>query len=253
LIYIQTKNQGDEAAYNVQMTAEVNGVQKSSETRNTLGVQEAFSADLELDLSMLERPGTYPVMVRIDYADANGYPFSALTPSRIDIGEPTSSAVSVDLGDVSVTEEGKTTMTAKLRNKDSSPKTLYVSLATPKELFAEGEKTVEISGNGEADARFEIESFGALKGSSYAVFAVAEYDEEKHYSSIARGTVEIVEERIPFEVIYGLIALFIVLLGVFIYIYITKRKKGKDESISSYTDSERGKESSDSPEGPSKD
>ncbi len=190
---VSTQNNGDESAYNVKLTTELEGTRNSSQTKDILGVGQSFETDMSMDLSGLDKPGTYPLVVRVDYADANGYPFSAITHSSFDYQHSTSSEVFANIGKSTITEEGETNIRLRVRNMGNDVKQVRIRLVTPKEISTEGEKTVEIRGGSQEVVEFEISSFGALAGSSYAVLAVTEYEGDLHHSSVTRGTVKIVE------------------------------------------------------------
>ncbi len=218
LISVETKNFGDESAYNVQITIEVEDLKNSSETENVIGVRQAFETNLSLSLSSLDKPGTYPLIVRVDYTDANGYPFSAITPSTVAFRQSTSSDVFATLGESTMTEDGETLVRVKVRNLDTNPKTVQIHLVTPKELSTEGGKTVELKGQSESEVSFRVKSFGALAGSTYAILAVVEYENDLHYSSIARGTVKITKAgNILLDNWFLIVVLIVLVAAVVLY------------------------------------
>ncbi len=177
------------------------------------GVEKEFFLSIEGDL--LE--GVYPAALVVSYKDANSYPFSAISPFKIIQGGRTTSNVIGVFEEVTLTGDKKEKLTLSIKNPDRSGHNLHVNLYLPIELNAEeSQKEVFISPSSEGKVDFEVSSFSALPGSTYAVFAsIAHEEAELAYSTFARGTIKIEEGR-PFlsNRVLGaaLIALLLILL-----------------------------------------
>ena len=83
----------------------------------------------------------------------------------------------------------------KIRNLADKELKSRIKLFLPMEIKSENEKNISIAPKSEKEISFKISNFGALVGSSYVVLASIEYEDDKHYSTVARGIVSIVEEK----------------------------------------------------------
>jgi len=248
-VIVTTTNHGDEAAYNVQIDIELNGIRNSmKKPKETLEVGEALSETFTTDLSPLKKPGTYLMIATVNYQDTNGYQFSAITPFLIAYKNPTNSKVYALMKGIELTTDGEATAIVRMKNIEDEDKTVKVEMVVPRELSTESSKTLKLKGREEKEIPFKISSFSALEGSSYAIFAVITYEDDSHYTTVTRSVAKIVKEKFPIEVIYVLIAVFVLLLGLFVY---TKMRK-KHESLGGNSDFERGEESPNCLERPSK-
>lgn len=239
---ITLQNSGDEAAYDVQLSLVL--PEGMAANQIYLGqvqpmIPKSSSFNVRIDPSLT--PGKYSIAVLTEYKDANGYPFSSMTPNYIVVGEARSSQVSgtieaVSLGDK--TEKKK--LSLLMRNLDNKPHEVRIRMFVPKELNVKPETaSVTLDAKTEATKEFEISSFGALAGSTYVVFAAMNYEDGgSHYSSTASGMVSIVkyEEKIGGSTILpaintnmlyiiGAILLIIAVVGIQLFHSPGKNKK----------------------------
>jgi hypothetical protein len=187
---VSVTNHGDESAYNVQIKAESLNPPLQSLLQQTLPVGKTFSATFRQSIKNFP-PGRYPLLLRILYADANMYPFSAPATSSFIHGQD---AVPDLLGIFEHTQIGRNgRLLLKLKNPGELSKRVHIRLFLPQELSAENPaQEIELAPRQETSLRFPVHNFSALEGSTYAVFAVLEYDQGGlHYSTLAPGTVTI--------------------------------------------------------------
>lgn len=223
-VEIVVSNRGDEAAFNVVASVDLDGERKVSEIKMKLGVNESFPVEFSYDLK-LEMAGRYPLVVTIDYADANMYPFSAISLALFSYKEVVSPNILCKVDNIEITRKGKMNLTIK--NLDKNKKDVRVRLALSKELTITNPiQKVVLSPNSEAEVRFDVVNFSALEGSNYPGLAILEYDEnERHFSYVSRGLVKIVPEK-KFVVKYKwfIIAFISILLVVFFILQFARKK-----------------------------
>jgi len=252
-IRVNILNSGDEAAYSVQASVLLPDdftVNPKTNFVGTLNPNEPKELYFNISLKDSAYEGTYPLIVLVDYTDANGYPFSSVSPSSLIYKNPTVSKVSGVMPELSLSGKESKKLTLTLRNIDDVEHNVNIELIIPRELKVEDEKnSVLLQSKEEKKLDFDVSSFSALPGSSYVVLATLDYDyENSHYSSAVRSVIKIVAGRPSTFPIWVPIITFIGLLIIFIYYLI----RGKHASISHYSHSKRGKEPTKSLEGNNK-
>ncbi|MGR3179110.1 MAG: hypothetical protein ACUZ8E_13745 [Candidatus Anammoxibacter sp.] len=191
---IAATNHGDEAAYNVVISADLNGERRSSEIKKVLHVNKSFQVEFDYDLK-LERAGKYPIIVTVDYADANIYPFSAISIPLFVFKENVSANILCKVDNVAIVKDGKVNLTIK--NLDGKRKDIIARLALSKELtVSKPIQNLQLLPHSEVNVGFDVSNFSALEGSSYSGFAIIEYDEDgKHFTSTSSGLIKIIREK----------------------------------------------------------
>lgn len=224
-IHVKLLNSGDEPAHNVQMSLLDTGFSTESILVGMLNPNELFEGDFNVTLTEKILPGNYPVVVLTDYADANGYPFSSVSPSSIVYKAPTVSKVSGLIHEVSLTGKESKKLTLSIRNLDDVEHDVDVKLILPREIRVdEEEKGISIRPKQEKSLDFEVYSLSAISGSTYAVVASIEYEDELHYSSFANGIIRIDGGVVKTQESEGTstlayVVLFISIIFVLIYAY----------------------------------
>ncbi len=218
-VSVKLLNSGDESAHNVQISLLTENFQSDPIFVGDLSPNNPFEGDSTLSLIREISPGNYPLVVLVDYADANGYPFSSVSPTSIVYETPTVSKVSGVMGELSLTGKETKTLKLTLRNLDDFSHDVNVKLVLPRELkVSDGEKTISLQPKEENELGFEVSSFSALSGSSYVILAPIEYDYENlHYSSITRGMINIGEDGSTYLPIWLPITGIIILGAIFIF------------------------------------
>jgi hypothetical protein len=183
---VRVTDLGDEAATALQTALGLEGQRFLSETIESLAPGATAQQEIRFPLEGLPL-GVHYGIVEVSYADLNGYPFTALAYARIVHGGERSSTVLVAMSDSELSEVGAR-LAVRVRNLGSSPVTVGLQLALPRELVTEERtRTFELAGEGEHEALFIVKNFSALVGSRYPVFAVVDYEsDELHFSSLAR-------------------------------------------------------------------
>jgi len=231
-IHVKLLNSGDEAAHNVKLSLLATGFSANPIFVGKLNPNDPFEEDFDVTLTEEILPGNYPVVILTDYADANMYPFSSVFSSSIVYKTPTVSRISGIMREVSLTGKESKKLTLSIRNLDDKEHDVDVKLILPREIKAvDGEKTISIGSKQEKSLDFEVSSLSAISGSTYAILASMEYEDEFHYSSFANGIIRIDGGATPKESegtsTLAYIVLFILMIFVSIYAYPKYIKRGK--------------------------
>ncbi len=220
---IKVTNLGDEAAHNVQLSLDINGQQDISPIKKQLGVKESFEWSAPLAFK-LKNPGKYPIILTTSYQDANSYPFSAISVSMLDYGQSSISGIAANAGNIGLSEKG--TLELGIKNLGETAKDASIRWIIPQELTINNNMlSLKLLPKEQKKVKFDIEKFSALSGSSYAVFAIIEYDEGgRHYTTTANGIVKVIERKNIFNNQNLLIGSLAVLAAVFVYFQFKKKK-----------------------------
>lgn len=190
---------------------------------------------LKKDLG-LAHEGAYPLFLMITYHDANMYPYSMPEVKRFNYGAkihktPLRGSLAVS----EIRAKGDAALT--LENTSSHPIAGTYTVFTSKELTPENrEKNLSfltspfsLQAAERREISFEIQNHGALQGSSYKVFCVAEFvSSGVHHTFVISDIARVTETAITYEATSQIIggSIFIALLFL-ITAYLEIRKAGK--------------------------
>jgi len=216
-VNVSVMNSGDEAAYNVKISPILPRGFKADEIFvGTLEPNTRVEFKMNVSLIAPAKRGTYTMGILTYYEDANGYPFSSISPNYLIYKEASSPRIFGRMEHAKLTEEGSTVLKLKLLNKDSREHEIKVTLFLPNELITDAEnKTMLLPPYSERVAEFRVSNFGALAGSTYVVFASLDYeDNETHYSRFVTALITVEREERSSLLIAIAVVLCIVLVGV---------------------------------------
>jgi hypothetical protein len=217
---------GDETAYNIQISPIISKQFLISDSikKNVLNPQDTMQGNFKVLTNGTILPGVYPFVILITYNDANNYPLSAISNHELEYKEKYESNIYGAISKLDITEETSGEILLKIRNYDVSTYDVKITLYLPRELKCiNKEITVPVEGIQEQKIKFEIESFGALKGSTYAVFVSLEYEDDfYHYTTFAKTTVTVTQKtqdviQKDYNILFILLSMFIILIIVYIY------------------------------------
>lgn len=214
-VNVSLRNSGDEAAMDTRLSLLLpQGFDANSIFVGTLG-QAQFRGVFNITAKDA-LPGEYAFAVLTEYKDANGYPFSSVSPNTIVYKNMASAKLSALMEGIKLGEKGTAEVKVKLLNRDSKQHDVLVHLYLPNEISTrENEKALQLNQGEERSVSFEISNFGALVGSSYSVFVAISYEDGAHYSAAATGTIEIIKSESIFSSQY-LIIVLVILVAAFI-------------------------------------
>lgn len=226
-VKVVVTNEGDESAFNVQITINENQRIQSSSIKQVLAVKENFEYEANYSLPHTKH-GRYPLIITVDYTDGNQYPFTALTGTYYSFGSDTVSKVFGSANDIRLTRY--TTLPLKLKNIDEESKEVLIRLIVPKESSVQEKvKKVTIQPRSEVNTIFNVSNFSALPGSRYQVFFILEYeDESKHYSNIIPCSIHVDApkgffKRYKWYIIAGSSVIFVVFI---VFQFIPRKRSG---------------------------
>jgi hypothetical protein len=209
-------NSGDEPAYDVTASLLLpEGMSSSVLYLGRLDENATQSGGFGINAAGV-LPGAYSIPLRVDYKDANGHPFSAVSVFSLIIKEAAFSEVSPRVENLKLAVNGQGSVRVSLKNLGSSPHDVRLRVFLPRELKADvSEKVVSVPADAEAEASFAVSSFDALAGSDYAVYAIVSYEDARVYrSSYSSSVVSIVEPQpmplwIPLAALAVLVIVFV--------------------------------------------
>ncbi|MBD3416561.1 MAG: hypothetical protein GF416_05440 [Candidatus Altiarchaeales archaeon] len=218
-------NLGDEPAYDVQASLLLpDGFQAQPVFIGLLQPNTPSTQAFSISIDESNIPGTYPIVVKTHYADANAYPFTTVYPFVVHYKQPAPTKVRGLVKEVSLPPEKKRDLVLEVTNLDAKPQTVSVRLYLPDEIVADQYETeISLDAQGTGSVSIPIKAFGALPGSTYVVFASLEYEEAGlHYSILSGGMVKVVEEEEEETIEYLPMAALILLVGMFLYMQVKK-------------------------------
>jgi len=221
---VTATNKGTVPAYNVQVHLILLGEKQSAPVKGQLNKDQSDTVAFERVLSGSKK-GRYPLIVLVDFHDANQYPFSAVSCTTFYFKEDINPDL-VCLGDdTSIEKNG--ILRFKIKNLGLSSRTIRATLILPKELSTpRSQMDFQIDPRAEKMVTFDITNFSALSGASYPVFCCFEYDlGDTHYTAVAKVLVKIVKSENWFRrtKLFWLGAA--ILLGVILVTFQFKRKR----------------------------
>ncbi len=190
-------NTGDEAAYSVLTSLiSTDGLESQPLFVDKLMPGQQIDTSFTVNVTRGLIDGRYPLVIITEYADANNYPFSAVSTSFITYKQRTASDLTGGFEEMQVAKGRTANMKLKIINRGASEKNVTLGIFVPKELAAGGyAKVLRLKGDEQKTMGVEMSSLSALQGSTYTIFAVMEYElGGKHYSSVARGIVAITQD-----------------------------------------------------------
>ncbi|MBM3309755.1 MAG: hypothetical protein FJY77_05805 [Candidatus Altiarchaeales archaeon] len=220
-------NLGDEPAYD--MSVGLIPPKGISSDKVYLGVVNQGASNvvpLKFNVSDDVLPGEYYMNLMVQYADANGYPFSMVNPMKIVYKKPVQSRVVGSMQKVEIFGDEPKTLKLVLSSNDDVPRDVVVSVNAPNEVSVDSSvRQASIPSKGSVELEFQVSSMGALPGSRYVVYAVVDYSDQVHYSVAVRTNVEITEKK-AFPVWVPVLVLVILILVV-VYMQLNKKRGGK--------------------------
>ena len=172
------------------------------------------------------RKGRYPMTVRVDFHDANEYPFSALSGMTFHIGEAVNPNLAALTRDMTLDKRGM--LRFDVKNLGLKPEKIIATLVLPKEFSSpEPKSRFEIDERSEKTVDFEIRNFSALPGASYPVFCYFEYDsEDTHHTAVARVLVTVAKDENLFRKFRWLwLTLAAILAALLVFVLIRDHRK----------------------------
>ena len=220
---LSLKNNGDEAAYSIQ--AEF----LAGDKRWLSGMIPKIDVDQTLEIEYVEeiqsaKTGVYPLIAKIHFKDAGGYPMMAVVVNPYTYKEATRSQIFGILEDLSLAKNGA--LNLQMTNRGYDDLSLDVNIYTPDELSVKPARSQFLLGSrSKRDEKFKLGNFSALTGAVYPVWAVIEYEAmDQHFTHICSARVEIVAS-VSFFQKYWRLCLGLAAFMIFVFIWINLKKR----------------------------
>ena len=188
---VTLSNGGDEAAHAVTPVLRFRGAEVRGATQATLPPGQPLEVSLAVPSGPLT-PGHWPYEIAVDYADANLYPFQALSAATLAVGSPPLPKVQIPPLDSSVLAD-ETEFSVRVKNISAAEHRVTLKVLAPEAIevrHASGE--MELGPWKELDVPVELTNRAALPGSRYALFVMVEYEDGSvHQTLIAQTNVDI--------------------------------------------------------------
>jgi len=224
-IQVSLSNSGNEAAYNVQLSLVTDYFSSDPVHVGTLDVNKPFKTNITFSANQELKEGNYPVVLLTEYTDANGYPFSSVSPVTLTYKNPYSSRINWNFTIIEISGKKPKNLVLNLKNMDQVSHDINVRLILPNELSSDvGQNNITLGSKEEKTITFKVSNFAGLEGSNYVVLASIEYEGDHHYSSLASGMVKIIESKDFFRPDKWVI---ISAIGVLILVFIIYQFKNK--------------------------
>ena len=178
-------NEGDEPARAIQVSLETEGHAVTLPSIGDIRPHDQTTVKLSLPVGALD-PGSYTGILRVGYTDANGYVLStvAIVPVSKRVNPPSPVTVVLRADDVA----SSSNVNVQVNNVVRKTMPARVRLITPRELtVTPSESHIVLHGGQEESVRFAIRNASALPGSSYAVFAIVDAEENGTHTSTAQS------------------------------------------------------------------
>ena len=218
-------NRGTAPAYNLQAHLTALGLTDASPVVAHLDPGQSERAFFEREIKGVGK-GRYPMTVRVDFHDANQYPFSALSGMTFHIGEAVNPDLAALTRDMTLGKGGM--LRFDVKNLGLKPEKITATLVLPKEFSSPQPKSAfEIDQRSEKTLGFEIRNFSALPGAAYPVFCYFEYDSEGvHHTALARSLITVAQDENLFRRFrWAWITLAGILAALLIGVLIRDRRK----------------------------
>lgn len=194
LVELKISNNGDEPAKRVQAEATLDAVSKTSQLTQTLGTNQSVNISFNLG-SIPPDNGIYPVIIRVRYADGNGYPFTAIAQDVLTVGETAPPRVAALFEPLRIKNSG--TLILRIKNEESHSIDATANLVLPIDIScAAATQSITLAPNEEYVLKFAVKNFSGRPSSTYTVFGLVQYQKEgKRVLVAAKGFIEFVENR----------------------------------------------------------
>jgi hypothetical protein len=191
---VQLTNTGDETAYKGTMKVFYPSNVAISEPiyfdTMASNVTQKRTVDIGIDPESL--PGTYPLMISLQFHDQNDYPIYMVFDSYMYVKRPSTSKIYGNMSSTEFPTDGTGTLALSLKNFDTDIHTAKVKLIVPESVSADRtEDTIDLLPRSDTAVSYQLSNFMALPGSDFTAFALIEYDDDTHHTTMAKGRIRI--------------------------------------------------------------
>jgi len=219
------RNDGQAAGYNIQARFLTTGKQWLSKVFPKLEANQELTIEY-LEQLEIEKVGQYPLIAKIHFKDAGGYPMTTVIVNPFTYEEITSPHVYGKFENLTLSN--RSDLRLELTNSGYDDLNLDINIFAPDEISVQQTQTqLVLKGRSKGNFRFVLKNFSALVGAIYPVWATLEYDrEDKHFTSVCSGKIKIIASENIFKKYWGLWLSLAGMIGaVFIWLNLKTRSK----------------------------
>ena len=219
------RNDGEAAAYNIQAKFHTADKQWFSEVFPKLEADQELTIEYLENLE-LENKGIYPLIVKVLFKDAGGYPMTTIIVNPFSYKEITSPNIYGKLEKLELSNNGE--LRLDITNTGYFDLNLDINIFVPDEISVQQTQTqLELKERSKVNHRFALKNFSALAGAVYPVWATIEYVwEDKHFTSVCSGEIEIIRSENMFKKFWWLwLSLACTIVALFIWLNLKTQSK----------------------------
>ena len=199
-VRVTSANRGNATAYDVHVHLYVGERQMTRALSAPLAAGQSESVRFESRVRPL-RAGRYPLTVRLDFNDAQGYPFTALSVTTFHSRRDVDADLVVIARDMHLSDQANG-LALDVINMAPVARQVKASLILPREMETPSpSRFLRLNaGFDERSLSFAILNRGARPGASYPVFCILEYDDnDLHCTQVERALIHIQDRVNPFR------------------------------------------------------
>lgn len=215
-VWLTLKNRGDMAAEDLTISAQMGEAVTTWQGPRALSPGKPYSRILQLPFAP-KLPGTYAVIVTVNFHDQHGYPFSSIAWGMF-------SKVSPSLAQLSLTGRPGEVYPGPepafvLVSKEAGPHQAQLDVFAPSEMTPPRQSfRLELIPGRPQEVPVRLTNRGALAGASYPLVGLVSYVQKGvHYTAAAKVLLRISQERDPLYAwrpwLWGLAALLLAALA----------------------------------------
>ena len=188
---VSLSNEGDEAALAVTPVLRFRGAETRGATQAKLPPKEPVEVSLAVPAGALA-DGHWPYEIVVEYADANLYPFQALSVGMLAVGSPPLAKVAVPPLENTVLAE-HAEFPVHVKNLSETERRVTLKVLAPEAIEAKYAREETTLGPwAELEIPVELTNRAALPGSWYPLFLTVEYEDGSvHQTLVAQTGVEV--------------------------------------------------------------
>jgi len=222
---LELKNNGDEAAYNIQARFKIADKEWLSKVFPKLEVNQRLEIE-SLEKHEPRKKGVYPFTAKIHFQDAAGYPFTTVVVTLFTYKETTSPNIFGKLEDLTLSDRGM--LKLNITNMGYDELNLDINILVPDELSVEpSQKQFILKARSKEEALFKLNNFSALSGAVYPAWTIIEYEsKDKHFTYICSGGIAIKHKaKINIFKKYWWFSLILIAIMMFLFIWLNLRRR----------------------------
>lgn len=179
---VEVQNNGNETAHGVFVEINLLGKKYRGSDNRTVRFEGKEQFDFKIDIQQLSA-GRYPIVVRVMFRDASGYPFSALSASYFVVDrnqEPDLICISSD-----ISLAGKGNLIFLIQNPTPLEKELRAELVLPQAFITRSSvRMINIKPHSNIEIEYNISNKTAIPDAIYPVSCILEYEEGGYHNLV---------------------------------------------------------------------